>query len=62
MGNEPHIDEAIEEDMKRRYTTWRYNLHKKFLLYKSVGEALENRPENVGEDDWNYLFPNCSYI
>ncbi|KAK9901427.1 hypothetical protein M0R45_002132 [Rubus argutus] len=55
LGNEPHVDEAIEEDMKRRYTTWRYNLHKKFLQYKSVEEAHENRPENVGEDDWNYL-------
>lgn len=49
------MDEAIEADMKRRYTTWRYNLHKKFLQYESVEKALENRLENVGEDDWNYL-------
>ncbi|XP_024197265.1 uncharacterized protein LOC112200468 isoform X3 [Rosa chinensis] len=55
LENEPHVNEAIEADMKRRYSTWRYNLHKTFLQYESVEEALENRPENVGEDDWNFL-------
>ncbi|XP_061995985.1 uncharacterized protein LOC133713982 isoform X2 [Rosa rugosa] len=49
------MNEAIEADMKRRYSTWRYNLHKTFLQYESVEEALENRPENVGEDDWDFL-------
>lgn len=49
------MDEAIEDHMKRRYTTWRYNMHKKYLQYESVEEAIENIPENVGEDDWYWL-------
>ncbi|KAM5549797.1 hypothetical protein ABKV19_000955 [Rosa sericea] len=55
LGNEPHVNEAIEANMKRRYSTWRYNLHKAFLQYESAEEALENRPQNVGEDDWDFL-------
>ncbi|XP_021814540.1 uncharacterized protein LOC110757273, partial [Prunus avium] len=54
LSNEPHVNMAIEDHMKRRYYTWRYNLHQKFLAYGSE-EALENRPQTVGEDDWNYL-------
>ncbi|XP_062008362.1 uncharacterized protein LOC133725222 isoform X2 [Rosa rugosa] len=31
LSNESHVDEAIEKHMMRYFTTWRYNLRKKFL-------------------------------
>ncbi|PQP93866.1 hypothetical protein Pyn_25184 [Prunus yedoensis var. nudiflora] len=46
---------AIEDHMKRRYYTWCYNLHQKFLAYGSEEGALEHQPQTVGEDDRNYL-------
>ncbi|XP_062009120.1 uncharacterized protein LOC133725758 isoform X4 [Rosa rugosa] len=58
LSHESHVDEAIEKHMIRYFTTWRYNLHKKFQKYESVEEAMENRPEDVEEDDWNYLIAN----
>ncbi|XP_062012556.1 uncharacterized protein LOC133729103 isoform X2 [Rosa rugosa] len=58
LSNESHVDEAIEKHMMRYFTTWRYNLRKKFLKYDSIEEAVENRPEDVEEEDWNYLIAN----
>ncbi|KAL6289371.1 hypothetical protein ACE6H2_006881 [Prunus campanulata] len=55
LSNETYVNMAIEDHMKRRYYSWRYSLHKKFLEYGSEEEALEHRPQTVGEDDWNYL-------
>ena len=49
------MDVAIEEDMKRRYTRWRYTLHQMFLECKTVKQALANPPMEVDVDDWKYL-------
>ncbi|KAL5838322.1 hypothetical protein ACOSQ3_015491 [Xanthoceras sorbifolium] len=55
LSIEPHVDMVIEEDMKRRYTRWRYTLHKKFLEFISVDAALANPPAEVDVNDWKYL-------
>ncbi|KAL5760699.1 hypothetical protein ACOSQ2_019537 [Xanthoceras sorbifolium] len=55
LSIEPHVDVVIEEDMKRRYTRWRYTLHKKFLEFISVDAALANPPAEVDVNDWKYL-------
>ncbi|KAL5760670.1 hypothetical protein ACOSQ2_019508 [Xanthoceras sorbifolium] len=47
LSIEPHVDVVIEEDMRRRYTRWRYTLHKKFLEFISVDAALANPPAEV---------------
>ncbi|KAK3212188.1 hypothetical protein Dsin_016894 [Dipteronia sinensis] len=44
LSTEPHVDVAIEEDMKRRYTKWHYTLHQMFLECKTVEQALANPP------------------
>ncbi|KAK4840056.1 hypothetical protein QYF36_026962 [Acer negundo] len=55
LSIEPHVDVAIEEDMKRRYTRWRYTLHQMFLECKTVKQALANPPVEVDVEDWKYL-------
>ncbi|KAI9161517.1 hypothetical protein LWI28_018223 [Acer negundo] len=55
LSTEPHVDVAIEEDMKRRYTRWRYTLHQMFLECKTVKQALANPPVEVDVEDWKYL-------
>ncbi|KAK3229458.1 hypothetical protein Dsin_001339 [Dipteronia sinensis] len=55
LSTEPHVDVAIEEDMKQRYTRWRYTLHQMFLECKTVEQALANPLVEVDVDDWKYL-------
>ncbi|KAL5764068.1 hypothetical protein ACOSQ2_016662 [Xanthoceras sorbifolium] len=55
LNIKPHVDVVIEEYMKRRYTRWRYTLHKKFLEFISVDAALANPPAEVDVNDWKYL-------
>ncbi|KAK3206928.1 hypothetical protein Dsin_020974 [Dipteronia sinensis] len=55
LSTEPHVDVAIEEDMKRRYTRWRYTLHQMFIECQTMEQALANPPVEVDVDDWKYL-------
>ncbi|KAK3231828.1 hypothetical protein Dsin_003709 [Dipteronia sinensis] len=55
LNTEPHVDVAIEEDMKQRYTRWRYTLHQMFIECQTVEQALSNPHVEVDVDDWKYL-------
>ncbi|KAK4854869.1 hypothetical protein QYF36_002044 [Acer negundo] len=50
-----YVHVAIEEDMKQRYTRWRYTLYQMFLECKTVKKALANPPVEVDVEDWKYL-------
>ncbi|KAK3231840.1 hypothetical protein Dsin_003721 [Dipteronia sinensis] len=55
LSTEPHVDVAIEEDMKQRYTRWRYTLHQMFIECQTVEQTLANPHVEVDVDDWKYL-------
>ncbi|KAK3231834.1 hypothetical protein Dsin_003715 [Dipteronia sinensis] len=55
LNTKPHVDVAIEEDMKQMYTRWRYTLHQMFIECQTVDQALSNPHVEVDVDDWKYL-------
>lgn len=54
--NQPHVVRFLNGAMARRFKGFKYFLKKKFTQYSNLSEALQNRPEEVvNEEDWDYL-------
>lgn len=50
-----YITKYVHEIMGQRYRTYRYDLHQHFKQFETVEEARLHPPDDVTQEDWDYL-------
>ncbi|WKA04877.1 hypothetical protein VitviT2T_022874 [Vitis vinifera] len=50
-----YITKYVHEIMGQHYRTYRYDLHQHFKQFETVEEARLHPPDDVTQEDWDYL-------